>query len=107
MSEIPKWQASIHFLYPGEATSGRTAVHLAADVDVAIAAAEQRVASRTVHHAADEFQKAIVKVSDSRYAAGVQAAREAVFATTVGFGIAVDAPIVVAYLAAIDALEGK
>ena len=43
MSEIPKWQASIHFLYPGEATSGRMAVYLAADVDAAIAAAEQRV----------------------------------------------------------------
>lgn len=42
MSEIPKWQASIQYLYPGEATSGRTAVYLAADVDAAIAAAEQR-----------------------------------------------------------------
>ena len=41
------------------------------------------------------------------YAAGVDAAREAVAATTVGFGIAVDAPVVVAYLAAIDALRGS
>ena len=39
------------------------------------------------------------------YLRGVDAAREAVFDTTVGFGIAVDAPVVVAYLAAIDALK--
>jgi hypothetical protein len=50
MSEIPKWQASIHFLYPGEATSGRTAVYLAADVDAAIAAAEQRVREYLLAH---------------------------------------------------------
>ena len=36
MSEIPKWQASIQYLYPGEATSGRMAVYLADDVDAAI-----------------------------------------------------------------------
>ena len=43
MSDIPKWQASIQYLYPGEAVMGRMQVYLASDVDAAVAAAEQRV----------------------------------------------------------------
>lgn len=43
MSDIPKWQASIQYLYPGEAAMGRMQVYLASDVDAAVAAAEQRV----------------------------------------------------------------
>ena len=93
MSEIPKWQASIHFLYPGEATSGRTAVYLAADVDVAIAAAEQRVRMERLRDTGNGI-KAIGHYE------GLREAREAV--------AQLPRPLTkTAALAAIDALRGE
>lgn len=110
MSEIPKWQASIQYLYPGEATSGRMAVYLADDVDAAIAAAEQR--GRTIGYALGQADMRKYLLADDThsytyghregYADALREAREAVAALDPGPGLRED---VGRALAAIDALK--